>query len=258
MIVPRLKSLAEAVKAAEIEDMEISSIFLKRHCGVADLEIVEKLEMQVDSEIQTISVIGEFLKNLKILKLENSRLPCLRDLGGKLQQLKILKLARSEISDISGLSGLPALEELYVPFNSISRLQPLVGSADFLAVADFEGNCISEESQLQCFQFCPKLQQLNLAGNAVSSKLSRKQIISWLPEISTLDDLSVKAEGLEERDDLEILENLRKRKEIQPSTSRSSVSTARPKSSASELTCSPAPFQGNPLEAIRFRKKLNN
>lgn len=268
MNIPRLDSLAAAVEAVAEESLQISASFLKSHCEVEDLEIVRELEIQVDSEVQRISVIGEFLPNLEIVKFDNSRIPCIRDLGTRWNCLRILKLSRSEVSDLSGLSAFPLLSELYLPFNAISLLQPLLGCEN-LEIVDLEGNCISDGNELQYLGICPKLVDVNLLGNPVEISRSRKNILEMLPGLTVLNDVLVHSEvtGSDSVSETELLESLRARKEIQPSTARganSEISTARTRSALSndgnffsELNMSGQAFQGNPLEAIRFRKKLN-
>jgi len=205
------------------------------------------LEIQVDAEIQRISEIPEFLKNLIFLNLGNSRIPCMRLLGN-FPSLKILKMARAELSDLSGLSGLPALEELYLPFNAVSDLQP-ISSLDFLAVLDLEGNQISSVNELQ-FLKNSGLKEVTLTGNPVLEEISNEDLKKILCNLEILEV------GEYEN---EILEKLRERKEITPSTARAG-NTCRTRASsaaASELTMSAEPFQGTPLDAIRFRRKLN-
>ena len=265
MIVPRLHSLAVAVEAAAEQNLEISSTFLKMHCETEDLEIVEELKMQVDSEAQRISAISDFLPRLKKLVLSNSRVPCVRDLGTRWNCLLILNLSRAEVADLSGLSAFPNLAELYTPFNSIALLQPLLG-CDNLEIVDFEGNCISDFNELQYLNMCPKLVNVNLQGNPVEISRSRKEILAQLPSVTVFDDVHVQSEEahVDSVSETELLESLRGRKEIQPSTARGSeMSTARTRMStadgnfSSELTMSGHAFHGNPIEAIRFRKKLN-
>ncbi len=43
---------------------------------------------------------------------------------------------------------MPQLEELYVPFNNITTLEPLSLGHDSLAVLDVEGNCVATLTDL--------------------------------------------------------------------------------------------------------------
>lgn len=111
--------------------------------GEEDLSAVTELQLSVDTTAQSVSQLGEFLPNLRRLKLNDSHLASFRDLGTSLRNLSILWLSRSGISDLDGISVLEHLQELYVSFNDIEDLTPL-SLHESLAVLDLEANKVSE------------------------------------------------------------------------------------------------------------------
>lgn len=72
------------------------------------------------------------------------------------------------LESLDGFNCVPALEELYAPFNSISCLEPLM-DADQLHVLDLEGNNIVEPEQLQFLTVCQDLEIVCLLNNPVCS-----------------------------------------------------------------------------------------
>ncbi|XP_011385046.1 leucine-rich repeat-containing protein 56-like, partial [Pteropus vampyrus] len=88
------------------------------------------------------------------------------DLGTSLGRLRVLWLARCGLVDLDGIGSLPALEELYVSYNSISDLSPLC-LLEQLEVLDLEGNSVEDLGQVRYLQLCPRLATLTLEGNLV-------------------------------------------------------------------------------------------
>lgn len=116
--------------------------------GKQDLARVTYLQIAVDSNKQSVEVIGELLPSLQQLKLQNSTLQSFRDLGTSLHSLQILWIMRSGISDLDGIGALTGLQELYLQYNDISDLSPLMLHEE-IQVIDLEGNCIADIGQIE-------------------------------------------------------------------------------------------------------------
>jgi Leucine-rich repeat (LRR) protein len=121
---------------------------LRQHLGVEDLTKIDYLELIVSDEDQRLNSIGENMSHLERLKLNDSNVPSLRDLGTRLTNLKVLWLNRSGLQDVGGISGLPVLEELYVAFNDVTELAPMAYH-DRIHTLDLEGNNIESENELK-------------------------------------------------------------------------------------------------------------
>ena len=96
--------------------------------GMQDLTAVVKLELKVDTTEQSISMLGELLPSLRHLKLNDSCIASLRDLGTHLRNVEVMWLNRCGMKDIDGIGAFSSLRELFVSFNDISdvKYEPLV------------------------------------------------------------------------------------------------------------------------------------
>ncbi|XP_064921101.1 leucine-rich repeat-containing protein 56 isoform X4 [Columba livia] len=92
-------------------DEYLSPSKLKVLTGVDDLQQVKILEMQVDTRENSLGNFGVYLPNLRELKLNNSLLVSVRDLGTTLSHLHILWMAHCGLSDLDGISSCSCLKE---------------------------------------------------------------------------------------------------------------------------------------------------
>ncbi len=100
-------------------------IFQKRLTGEDDLAAVTFLELSVNTADQSVAQVGELCPNLMQLKLNNSFLQSIRDLGTAVRNLQVLWLSRCGVSDLDGISVLDGLTELYLSFNTVEDITPL-------------------------------------------------------------------------------------------------------------------------------------
>mmetsp|Transcript_46303 Transcript_46303/g.83498 ORF Transcript_46303/g.83498 Transcript_46303/m.83498 type:complete len:569 (+) Transcript_46303:86-1792(+) len=194
--VPQLRTDV-AQHAAEIEAQQedgFSPDFLRHYCGTQDLDQVLHLEIQVDSALQSLELFGQTLPNLRQMKLTDSSILSLRDLGTCLGQLEVLWMSRCGLQDLGGASAtLPALREFYLPFNDVVDLAPLCGCEN-LEVLDIEGNAVTDEDEVSALSGCHFLRELTLSGNPVfrascrNGALSRERVLQLLPTLEVLDD----------------------------------------------------------------------
>lgn len=193
--------IAQQAAEAEAQQEEgFSPEFLRHYCERQDLDEVLHLEIQVDSAVQSVELLGRQLCNLRSLKLTDSSILTLRDLGTCLQQLEVLWMSRCGLQDISGVSAtLPQLREFYLPFNDIVDLSPFSG-CELLEVLDVEGNSVSDEAEVSALGGCWRLRELTLTGNPVfgsscktKNVLSRSRVLEMLPDLEVLDDAPTKS-----------------------------------------------------------------
>lgn len=150
-------------------DEHLSPRKLKILAGVDDLHQVKALEMRVDTREISLGNFGVHLPNLRELKLNNSLLVSVRDLGTSLSRLHVLWMARCGLSDLDGISSCSSLKELYIAYNNISDLSQLTW-LDHLEVLDLEGNNIEDINQMQYLRLCCKLSHLTVEGNLICLK----------------------------------------------------------------------------------------
>ncbi|CAK0873143.1 unnamed protein product [Prorocentrum cordatum] len=173
----------------ELSEGGLSEEFLRHHCGQEDLSKVETLELQVDATSQQVEGLGAMVPNLLELRMNQSSVPSVRDLGTGLSKLRVLWLCRSALQDLSGISALSSLEELYVSFNDIKEIYPL-GTHESLQVLDLEGNLVEDFSEVQCLENVTSLRELNLSLNPFwkDAGVSRDRVLQALPQLEMLDD----------------------------------------------------------------------
>jgi hypothetical protein len=173
-------------------DGGISEEFLRQYTGNDKLDETEFLELQVDavSGSQRVECLGHLLPNLLQLRMNQSSIRSLRDLGTGLSRLRVLWLCRSSLQDLGGITSMPVLEELYVSFNDVRELSPLL-THEALHVLDLEGNLIEDFNEVKALKAVPTLREINLSLNPFlkSGNLSRAQVLNDLPQIEVLDDL---------------------------------------------------------------------
>ncbi|XP_025054323.1 leucine-rich repeat-containing protein 56 [Alligator sinensis] len=166
-------------------DEYLSRSTLKALTGVDDLRQVKALEMRVDTRENSLGNFGAYLPSLRQLKLNNSLLASVRDLGTTLSHLQVLWMARCGLTDLDGISSLTSLKELYIAYNNISDLSQ-VCLLDHLEILDLEGNNIEDINQIQYLGLCSKLSSLTVEGNLICLKPS--------PESSEVPDYNYRAE----------------------------------------------------------------
>jgi hypothetical protein len=169
----------------------VSETFLQQVCETDDLLSVTRLEIQVDSVVQSVECLGDHLPNLRQLKLTDSNILCIRDIGTALMQLEVLWMSRCGLQDLNGISAIPVLREFYLPFNDVADLSPL-STHDTLEVLDVEGNEVDNLDEVVALKLCVSLRELTLTGNPVckGDTFSRQAVLELLPQLSVLDDIS--------------------------------------------------------------------
>ncbi|XP_071665151.1 leucine-rich repeat-containing protein 56 isoform X4 [Patagioenas fasciata] len=111
-------------------DEYLSPSKLKVLTGVDDLQQVKILEMQVDTRENSLGNFGVYLPNLRELKLNNSLLVSVRDLGTTLSHLHIVWMACCGLSDLDGISSCGCLKE--PDYNYRAEVKKLIPHLEYL------------------------------------------------------------------------------------------------------------------------------
>lgn len=159
--------------------------------GHTSLEEVTELDIEVDTTDQSLAALGDKLPNLVRLRLSNSVLSSVRDLGTSLRGLRVLWLARCGITDLDGIGALQSLQELYLAFNDISDLSPLA-IHEQLEVLDLDSNLVSDVLQVDQLGTCQRLHTLTLDANPLCRIPEyRRVVLHHVPQLHVLDDMDV-------------------------------------------------------------------
>ncbi|XP_069480180.1 leucine-rich repeat-containing protein 56 isoform X2 [Ambystoma mexicanum] len=182
-------------------DEYLSPTKLQELTGFDDLRQVKTLEMCVDTRENSLGNFGSYLPNLKQLKLNNSLIVSVRDLGTTLSNIKVLWMARCGLMDLDGMSSFLSLKELYLAYNNLSDLSQ-VSMLDHLEILDLEGNNIDDITQIQYLGLCSKLSTLTVEGNLICLKPHpqsckvveydyRAEVKKLIPHLKYLDEVPV-------------------------------------------------------------------
>ncbi|KAJ3276172.1 Leucine-rich repeat-containing protein 56 [Terramyces sp. JEL0728] len=233
---------------------------LKRITGADELENVEFLELKVDSRKTGLGEIGINLLGLQQLKLNNSYIPMVRELGTGYTNLTVLWMARCNLEDLDGIGSFTQLKELYLAYNRINEISDL-GRLEFLQVLDLES-------------LCGNLQNLTTEGNPIQfqdlsphspdfESSARTQILAILPDLKILDDIPVEANNCKKPNSAihrpSTSYGRRSKTPInalkpEPARPTSSLGERNPMVDASSSLTQGVPLAGNPILMLRKKK----
>lgn len=164
------EKLFEIMDNEEVEDVvDLNEKFLSQQLGVeqADLGLLDKIELRVDTRYHNLQITGEILASLEYFKLNDSIISSFRDVGTSFKNVRVLHIGRCELKEVQGIQAFEQLEELYIGYNEIDDLFD-IGFIEHLTVLDFEGNNVKDMDQLYYLKRCKKLTHLNLKYNPVA------------------------------------------------------------------------------------------
>ncbi|XP_028306259.1 leucine-rich repeat-containing protein 56 isoform X2 [Gouania willdenowi] len=203
------------------DDVYLSVEKLETLCGTQDLSHITSLEICVDTREKTLGNFGVYLPRLAQLKMNNSAIISVRDLGTSLSHLQVMWMSRCCLQDLDGISIYTSLRELYVAYNRVSDLSQ-VGLLENLQLLDLEGNDVDDLVQVQYLGLCSQLRILTLDGNPVCLRPNttstqvedysyRAAVRELIPQLRYLDDVKVEEDGQSDCStmgkDWEILQN---------------------------------------------------
>ncbi|KAG5480538.1 hypothetical protein LSCM1_06242 [Leishmania martiniquensis] len=149
----------------------VTADVLRDWTGWEDLQLVLTAELRVDADTMIgVDQIGTHLPSVVSLKLHNSRIPRVRQLGTGYHALKYLWLNRCHLSDLHGIAACcPSLVDLYLPFNHVRDVAPVMALAATLEVLDLEGNLLEDAAELgDVLSSLHGVRALSLLGNPLT------------------------------------------------------------------------------------------
>jgi hypothetical protein len=146
---------------------------------------------------------------LEELRLLESYIPIIRDIGSGFEHLTILWISRCSICELDGIASFSNLKELYLSYNEIHELEDL-SRLDHLEILDLEEFCfltrnfITDLEQVENLSLCAALRDVTLKGNPLQIHeleyvidedqkeiLARKIVLKILKQVKVLDDILV-------------------------------------------------------------------
>ena len=152
--------------------------------NLTEIQNLRKLNIKINGSYGLLNQFGQRLINLKFLKLNDSFIQSIDDLGSNFKNLKILQINNCKLKDLSGIICFEQLEILEAKNNEISDLIELEMSTSLVKL-NLENNLIEDEQNIYFLSSLDNLEYLNLLGNPL--KNYEKKIKELLPNLKELD-----------------------------------------------------------------------
>ena len=161
----------------------VLSKYLKIH--INDLKTLNKLAIKVSGSYGLLNQFGQRLTELIYLKLNNSFIQNINDLGTSFNNLKILQMNDCKLKDLSGIICFEHLEILEAKNNQISDLIELEMCTSIKKL-DLENNLIENKENIYFLSSLDGLIYLNLLKNPITNYEQKlKDLLPNLKELNT-------------------------------------------------------------------------
>ena len=140
-----------------------------------------------NNALQSLSASLSGLDQLNTLAVSHNQLSKLSHLG-TLKELKKLSASHNALSTFPSFLASSDLRELRLNANKICTIPDSIARVPRLEILDLGNNDLKEFTDLIHLMSCPRLRQLNLAGNPVAQKEGyREKMRVMLPSLRSLD-----------------------------------------------------------------------
>ena len=157
--------------------------------NITDLQNLQKLTIRINGSYGLLNQFGQRLVNLKFLKLNDSFIQSIDDLGTNFRNLKILQINNCKLKDLSGIICFEQLEILEAKNNEISDLIELEMSTSIKKL-NLENNLIENEENIYFLSSLDNLEYLNLLGNPIKNYENKlKELLPNLKEVDVQKDI---------------------------------------------------------------------
>ena len=152
--------------------------------NINDLQKLQKLTIRINGSYGLLNQFGQRLTNLKFLKLNDSFIQSIDDLGSNFKNLKILQINNCKLKDLSGIICFEQLEIFEAKNNEISDLIELEMSSSIKKL-NLENNLIENEQNIYFLSSLEDLEYINLLGNPIKNYEQKlKELLPNLKEIN--------------------------------------------------------------------------
>ena len=166
-------------------DINVIDYVLARYLkmNITDLKNMQKLTIRINGSYGLLNQFGQRLTNLKFLKLNDSFIQSIEDLGSNFKNLKILQINNCKLKDLSGIICFEQLEILEAKNNEISDLIELEMSSSIKKL-NLENNLIENDENIYFLSSLENLEYVNLLGNPIKNYENKlKELLPNLKEI---------------------------------------------------------------------------
>ena len=152
--------------------------------NINDLKNLNKLSITISGSYGLLNQFGQRLKELIYLKLNNSFIQSINDLGTNFKNLKILQMNDCKLKDLSGIICFQHLEILEAKNNQISDLIELEMCTSIKKL-DLENNLIENIQNIYFLSSLDGLIYLNLLKNPIKNYLQKlKELLPNIKELN--------------------------------------------------------------------------
>ena len=172
-------------------DINVIDYVLARYLkiNITDLQNMQKLNIRINGSYGLLNQFGQRLTNLKFLKLNDSFIQSIEDLGSNFKNLRILQINNCKLKDLTGIICFEQLEILEAKNNEISDLIELEMSSSIKKL-NLENNLIKNEENLYFLSSLEDLDYINLLGNPIKNYENKlKELLPNLKEIDIQKDI---------------------------------------------------------------------
>ena len=152
--------------------------------NITEIQNLRKLNIKINGSYGLLNQFGQRLVNLKFLKLNDSFIQSIDDLGSNFKNLKILQINNCKLKELSGIICFEQLEILEAKNNEISDLIELEMSTSLVKI-NLENNLIEDEQNIYFLSSLDNLEYINLMGNPI--KNYDKKLKELLPNLKEID-----------------------------------------------------------------------
>ena len=151
--------------------------------NISEIQNLSKLNIKINGSYGLLNQFGQRLSNLKFLKLNDSFIQRIDDLGSNFKNLKILQINNCKLKDLSGIICFQELEIFEAKNNEISDLIELEMCTS-LTKLNLENNLIEDEQNIYFLSSLDNLNYINLKGNPIKNYENKlKELLPNLKEI---------------------------------------------------------------------------
>ena len=152
--------------------------------NITDIQNLQKLTIRINGSYGLLNQFGQRLINLKFLKLNDSFIQSIEDLGSNFKNLRILQINNCKLKDLTGIICFEQLEIFEAKNNEISDLIELEMSSSIKKL-NLENNLIENEENIYFLSSLDNLEYINLLGNPI--KNYDKKLKELLPNLKEID-----------------------------------------------------------------------
>lgn len=150
---------------------------------VNEVKKIEKISIKINGDYGLLNQFGERLPQLLSLKLNNSFIQSVTDIGTNFKLLRVLQLNNCLLSDLSGLICFESLDIFEAKNNKIEDLFELEMCTSITKL-DLENNLLEKEENLDFIGALDKLKWINLTKNRIKNYEARLKEL--LPSLETI------------------------------------------------------------------------